>query len=225
MDTQTQTTTISSKILICLAIYITALMAANTLGIKLMPFFFGSYITVSIFYFPFVFLMTDVIGEVYGKKLAKQFVLAGFVAVAAFTIFNVISILLPWSPDGLWAHDAYNALYSVSIRISIASLLAFVIGEYQDVIAFFFFRAKQGSKYFWLRTNLSNLWSQLIDTVIFMTVAFAGIYSPHRLLVVIISWWLFKVAMGAVYTPLSYLGIYLLKKNYYADKSAQNANI
>ncbi len=215
----------SKKILICLAIYITSLMAANTLGIKLMPFFFGSYITVSIFYFPFVFLMTDVIGEVYGKKMAKQFVIAGFIAVLAFTIFNILSIVLPWAQSGLWAHDAYDMLYSVSIRISIASVLAFIIGEYQDVIFFFFLKKRQKVSRFWVRANLSNVWSQFLDTVIFMLVAFAGVYSVHKLIVIILTYWLFKVAMGFLYTPISYLGIRLLKDKDNESTTPQNANI
>jgi uncharacterized integral membrane protein (TIGR00697 family) len=203
------------KILICLVLYLTALIAANTLGLKTMPFLFGTHLSVSVFYFPFVFLMTDIIGEVYGKHMARNFVLAGFLATLTFTIFNSISIVLPWSQSSIWAHDAYNMMFGVSIRISIASLLAFVIGEYQDVLTFFFFKAKTGGKYFWLRSNLSNIWSQFLDTVIFMVVAFAGIYSWPALVGMIIPWWIYKVIMGIAYTPLSYVGIYLLKKHDY----------
>jgi uncharacterized integral membrane protein (TIGR00697 family) len=155
--------------------------------------------------------MTDIIGEVYGRTLAKQFVYAGFIAVVAFLIFNIVSILMPWSGAAMWAHDGYNTIFGVSIRISIASVLAFGIGEYQDVLAFFFFKAKQGSKYFWLRSNLSNIWSQFLDTVIFMVVAFAGVYSTPKLILMIIPWWIYKVLMGVAYTPLSYVGIRLLK--------------
>ena len=199
------------KVFVCLVLYITSLIAANTLGIKTMPFLFGTHLSVSVFYFPFVFIMTDIIGEVYGRTLAKQFVYAGFIAVVAFLIFNIVSILMPWSGAAMWAHNGYNTIFGVSIRISIASVLAFAIGEYQDVLAFFFFKAKQGSKYFWLRSNLSNIWSQFLDTVIFMVVAFAGVYSTPKLILMIIPWWIYKVLMGVAYTPLSYVGIRLLK--------------
>jgi uncharacterized integral membrane protein (TIGR00697 family) len=214
-----------SKLFICLALYLTALIASNTLGIKIMPFLFGTHLSVSVFYFPIVFLMTDVIGEVYGKEWARRFVFAGFLATLAFTIFNVISIITPWSVDGLWAKEAYNTLYGISIRISIASLLAFVIGEYQDVFTFFFFKAKTGSKYFWLRSNLSNIWSQFLDTVIFMIVAFAGVYSWPTLIGMIIPWWLYKVIMGAAFTPLSYIGLYFLRDKTHEDRSTENQSI
>lgn len=200
------------KVLIALAIYITSLMAANTLGIKLMPFLFGSHLSVGVFMFPVVFLMTDVIGEVYGKKIAKYFVYAGILSTALFILYNVISIAAPWSPDGLWAKGAYEQIFGVSLRFAIASLIAYAVGEYQDVLSFFFFRQKLGEKSgFWLRSFLSNVWSQFFDTVLFMTIALYGVYPNEVLLSTILTWWAFKVAAGLLYTPLAYLGIKLLK--------------
>ncbi len=199
------------KVLIALSIYITSLIAANTLGLKIMPFLFDSHLSVGVFMFPVVFLMTDVIGEVYGRKIAKFFVLAGFVSTVLFIGYNLISLAMPWSVDGLWAKEGYDQVFGVSLRIAIASLAAYLIAEYQDVISFFFFKGKFGEKLFWLRSFLSNLWSQLLDTAIFMVIAFLGIYDTPTLISIIITWWLFKVMMGAAYTPLAYLGIRLLK--------------
>jgi queuosine precursor transporter len=201
------------KILLALAVYLTSLFAANTntLGLKIMPFLFGSHLSVGVFSFPVVFLMTDVIGEVYGKKIAKFFVLAGFISTALFIAYSLISLAMPWAAAGEWVHKSYNDVFGISTRIAIASLVAFAVAEYQDVIAFFFWRNKIGTKLFWLRSLLSNLWSQFLDTVIFMVIAFSGIYPTPVLISIIITWWLYKVAMGALYTPLSYLGIYLLR--------------
>jgi hypothetical protein len=200
------------KILIVLAIYMTSLFAANTLGLKIMPFWFGLHFSVGVFMFPFVFLSTDVIGEVYGKSMAKLFVVAGFISTALFIFYSVISLLAPWSPDGMWAHDAYNTIFGVSLRIALASLVAFAVAEYQDVIAFFFLRKLWGTENFWLRSTLSNLWSQFLDTVLFMVIAFYGVYSNDVLLKLIVSWWLFKVLMGVLYTPLSYIGLWALRE-------------
>jgi queuosine precursor transporter len=195
---------------LALSIYITSLVAANTLGLKLMPLF-GSHISVGFLSFPIVFITTDVIGEVYGKAVARIFVLAGFVSTALFMAYTAVSLALPWAAAGAWAQEGYDTVFAISFRISLASLLAFGIAEYQDVISFFFFKRKMGAKHFWLRSALSNLWSQFLDTVIFMLVAFAGIYSWPTLFGIILSWWLYKVAMGLCYTPLSYIGIYLLR--------------
>lgn len=199
------------KIILCLALYLSSLFAANTLGLKIMPFLFGSHLSVAVFSFPVVFLMTDVIGEVYGKNLAKMFVRAGFLSTALFIGYSLLSLAMPWAEKGLWAQEGYDLIFGVSGRIALASLVAFLVAEFQDVFTFFFVRAKIGPRFFWLRSLLSNLWSQLLDSAIFMLVAFAGIYEPRTLLSIIVTWWLYKVLMGLLYTPLSYLGIYLLR--------------
>ncbi len=213
---------VSKKILVCLVLYITSLFAANTLGIKLMPFIFGTHLSVAVFSFPIVFIMTDVIGEVYGKKMAKNFVLAGVISIILFLLYSFISTITPWAKESLWVKDGYNQIFGLSARISVASLAAFVIAEYQDVIAFFFFRKHTGEKKFWLRSNFSNIWSQFLDTVIFMFIAFLGVYPVSTIIAIIIPWWLFKILMGFLYTPLSYLGIYLLKEKNTSDANKSN---
>lgn len=205
----------AKKIIIALAVYLASLFAANTLGLKIMPFVLGLHVSVAVFSFPFVFLTTDVIGEVYGKRIAKLFVLAGFLSTAMFVLYSFISLALPWDPAGEWVHQSYNTIFGISLRIAIASLVAYAVAEYQDVISFFFFRKWFGETKFWLSSNLSNLWSQLLDSILFMVIAFAGVYPTPVLIRIIITWWLFKFAMGFVYTPLSYIGIKLLR-----DKTA-----
>lgn len=217
---QTLTERDYKKILICLTLYISSLFAANTLGMKLMPFLFGTHLSVSVFSFPIVFIMTDVIGEVYGKKMAKNFVLAGIISILVFLSYSLISALMPWGEKGLWVKDSYNQVFGLSARFSIASLMAFVIAEYQDVISFFFFKKNIGEKYFWIRSNLSNIWSQFLDTIIFMSIAYVGILPFSTILLIIIPWWIYKVFMGFLYTPLSYLFIRVLKKD--GNQSNQN---
>lgn len=199
------------KLFIALAVYVTSLFTANTLGLKIMPFLFDSHLSVAVYSFPVVFLMTDVIGEVYGRRVARFFVLAGFVSVALFLAYSFLSLAMPWSAEGEWIHQGYDQVFGLTARVAIASLVAFVVAEYQDVFSFFLLRDKFGKRFFWLRSNLSNLWSQFLDSVIFMVIAFAGIYPTDTLISIIVTWWLFKVVMGVFYTPLSYLGLWLLK--------------
>ncbi|MEN9561334.1 MAG: hypothetical protein RIQ56_607 [Candidatus Parcubacteria bacterium] len=200
------------KLFICLAIYLGALFAANTLGVKLMPFIFGTNLSVAVFSFPIVFMMTDVVGEVYGRKYARLFVRCGFVATVMFIFYSFLSIALPWSSAGEWIQASYDQVFGLSMRIAIASAVAFLIGEYQDVYSFFFIRDKLGAKNFWLRANLSNIWSQFLDTVIFMVIAFAGVYPWPVLWKIVLAWWFYKVSMGFIATPLSYVGIRLLRE-------------
>jgi uncharacterized integral membrane protein (TIGR00697 family) len=210
---------INFRIIIALTLYLVSLFAANTLGLKLMPFVGGTHLSVAIFFFPFVYLTTDVIGQVYGRSLAKSFVLAGFVNILVFMFYSLISLGVPWSRDGLMFKDGYELVFGVSLRMSLASLLAYIIGEYQDVFAFFWFKKKLRDKAFWLQSNLSNLWSQLLDTGIFMFVAFLGVYPIKTIILISLPWWLYKVAMGLVYTPLSYLGLYLLREKNESETS------
>jgi queuosine precursor transporter len=208
------------KILVCLTLYVTSLFAANTLGIKLMPFLWGTHLSVAVFSFPIVFIMTDVIGEVYGKKMAKNFVLAGILSILLFLVYSFLSTITPWADSALWAREGYDQIFGLSVRFSIASLAAFAFAEYQDVFSFFFFKKYTGEKKFWLRSNLSNIWSQLLDSVIFSVIAFAGVYPLATIVAITIPWWMFKVVMGFLYTPLSYLGIHILRN--YGNKSDQD---
>lgn len=207
------------KLLIALAVYLVSLFAANTLGSKLMPFLFGTQLSVGIFMFPFVFIMTDVIGEVYGKRVAKYFVIAGFVATAMYIAYSFLSLAMPWGHRLPVPMESYNDVFGLSVRFAIASLVAFIVAEYQDVLAFFFFKDKLGKIGFWLRSNLSNLWSQFLDTALFMGIAYAGVLPLSVIIGIAVPWWLYKVGMGFLYTPLSYIGIKLLK-----EKDASNSD-
>jgi len=217
----------SLKLIVTLTIYLVSLFAANTLGSKLMPFIFGTQLSVAVFYFPFVFLTTDVVGEVYGKKTARLFVIAGALSIAIFLLYSGISAAMPWGSRALWVKTSYNQIFSLSARMAVASLLAYVIAEYQDVISFFFFKQKTnlGNKFFWIRSNLSNIWSQFLDTIIFMFVAFYGVYPLKTLIMIILPWWGYKVIMGFLYTPLSYVGIRLLRDKKYVGEADQNKNL
>lgn len=200
------------KLIIALSVYLVSLFAANTLGTKLMPFIFDTQLSVGIFMFPFVFLMTDVVGEVYGKKVAKYFVLAGVVSTVLFIAYTFLSLAMPWGHRLPVPMESYNDVFGLSVRFAIASVVAFVVAQYQDVLAFFFFKAKLGEKLFWLRSTLSNIWSQGLDTALFMGIAYAGVLPLSVIIGIAIPWWLYKVAMGFLYTPLSYIGIKFLKE-------------
>jgi len=139
-----------------------------------------------------------------------------------FLFYSLISTILPWAQKGEWVKEGYNQIFGLSVRFSIASLVAFVIAEYQDVFSFFFFKKYTGEKYFWLRSNLSNLWSQLLDSTVFMLIAYLGVLPIKTILLIIIPWWVYKVFMGFLFTPLSYLGIRLLRGKNNENNPNQN---
>ncbi|MCX5783322.1 MAG: queuosine precursor transporter [Elusimicrobia bacterium] len=171
-----------------------------------------------------VFIMTDVIGEIYGKPTAKLFVTCGLMSMVLFILYTYIVLLMPWGDRALWMRESYDKIFKLSARISIASVAAYAIAEYQDVFSFFLAKKFFGEKYFWLRSNISNVWSQFLDSAIFMFIAFLGVYPLKTILLIIIPWWIYKTLMGFAYTPLSYFGLYLLRKDY-GSKACKNAGI
>src|SRR3989338_5993182 len=110
---------IDFRIIIALTLYLVSLFASNTLGLKLMPFLFGTHLSVAVFFFPFVFLTTDVIGQVYGRAIAKNFVWAGFISILLFLLYSLIAIAAPWAEEGLWAKESFNTVFGISLRMSI----------------------------------------------------------------------------------------------------------
>ena len=161
-----------SRLFFTLTIYISALFASNLLGMKTMPFFFGTHLSVAVFFLPIIFITTDIVGQVYGKDMSKRFVFAGFLALIFFTLGNLLTESFPWSSatyDRIG--NAYDTIFSLSWRVSIASLFAFLASEYIDVVVFF--AAKKISTNFFVTSTLSNIISQAIDTAVFMTIAFA----------------------------------------------------
>ena len=199
------------KLFFLLAVYIAALFASNLLGMKTMPFLFGTHLSVAVFFMPILFLTTDIVGQIYGKKMAQQFVYAGFLALLFFTFANLFGNMIPWSESTYTRiGNAYDIIFGLSPRIAIASLFAFFASEYIDVVTFFF--AKKLWNHFFFASTFSNLISQAIDTIVFMTIAFAGVFSPEKILMMAIPWWLYKFLGGLIYTPFSYFILSLLRK-------------
>ncbi len=193
----------NSNLFYALAIYIAAIFASNLLGMKTISFFFGTHLSVAVFFLPIIFITTDIVGQVYGRDMSKRFVFAGFLALIFFTLGNLLTEVLPWSSatyDRIGS--AYDTIFSLSWRVSIASLLAYFLSEYIDVIVFF--TVKKFTKNFFIASTLSNIVSQAIDTAVFMTIAFAGVFSPEKILMMAIPWWIYKVLGGLMYTPISY---------------------
>lgn len=202
---------ISKPLFIAFSVYLTAIFMSNLLGLKTMPFFFGTHISFAVFTLPFVFVTTDIVGKIYGKDTAKQFVFLGFFSLLLWTFFSWVADVLPWSSQSfarIWVH--YDVIFSLSLRIAWASLIAFLISEYLDVLVFFQF--KNQKKSFWIASFLSNMVSQFIDTWIFMLIAFYGIFNLHEISTMALPWWIYKVSMSVMYMPISYIILHILSK-------------
>lgn len=171
-------------------------------------------LTMGLLCFPFLFLITDTVSEVYGKIIAKRVVLYGFVIMAAALAIMQIAVYIP--PAGFFegfGQDAFAAIMGAALRITIASMLAYLISQYHDVWAFHFWREKTGGKHLWLRNNLSTITSQLLDSVIFITIAFIGTVPTNVLWSMILGQWIVKWIIAFLDTPLCYISVAWAKRD------------
>lgn len=201
------------KLTLLTAIFVGGLLAANLLGSKVTTLF-SIAVSVGIFAYPLTFMMTDAIAEVYGKKKAKQVVWAALVAQTLVLVLTYVSIKLP--PAGRYhLNEQYVLVFSGSLRMIIASLIAFIVSQTYDIWAFEWFKKKTKGKMLWLRNNLSTMTSQAIDTLLFMFIAFYGIndkFTVSFILHLCLSYWLFKILFAFIDTPFVYMLVKWLRK-------------
>ncbi len=191
-------------------LFTTCLLAANIISVKLITIG-GWVVPAGIIAYPLTFLFTDVIAELYGRKIASRVVWTGFVANVLMVILVFGSKLLP--PASFWAEQpAYESILGMLPRIVLASMIAYLISQHHDVFAFHFWRRKTKGRFLWLRNNASTMVSQILDTGIFITIAFWGTVPTGVLVNMLLHQYIIKLAIAALDTPFCYLLVGLLKK-------------
>ena len=197
-------------ILVVLATLFTAcLLVANILAVKLVSIG-GWVVPAGVIAYPLTFLFTDVITELYGRRIASRVVWLGFGANILMVILVFSGKLLPPAP--FWeGQPAYESILGMVPRIVLASMIAYLISQHHDVFAFHFWRKKTKARFLWLRNNASTMVSQGLDTGIFITVAFWGIVPTGILVNMLVSQYIIKLAIAAGDTPFCYLLVGLLK--------------
>ena len=191
------------NLLILNGIFITSLLIANIVSAKIVTFG-GLVIPAAIVAYPLTFLMTDVIGEIWGKEQANETVKLGFICQLISLILIGLAIILPVAPFADNQAE-FKGIMAQSFRVVAASLVAYYCSQSWDVWVFHKIREKgTGNK--WLRNTLSTMTSQIIDTAIFITIAFIG--SVPNIWVMIGSQYLIK----CIYALLDTLPFYWLTK-------------
>lgn len=184
------------------AVFIMCLLIANVVAGKVVDLF-GFIVPAAVVAYGITFLCTDVINEIWGKKEAQKTVKLGLKIQLASTVLILLAI---WLPPAVFAVDfnvAFKTVLGQNVRVVFASLTAYTISQTHDVISFNFWRNKTKGKHKWLRNNASTLVSQIIDTAIFITIAFWGMVP--NLLWMIISQYVVKAIIALLDTPFFYL--------------------
>lgn len=151
------------------------------------------------------FLATDILSENYGKKDAGRAVGIGFIALASLTLFMNLALIFKPSPVD-FAQESMAKLFTLLPRIALASFAAYGVSQLHDVWAYAKMKSRRPEgQYIWLRNNLSTMISQAIDSLIFVTIAFAGAIPASDFWQIAISTYILKWVVAAADTPLVYL--------------------
>ena len=200
-------------------IFVATLIVANIVSAKVVSFW-GLVIPAAIVAYPLTFLMTDVIGEIWGREEANRTVKLGLICQLLSLVLIGLSIVLPVAPFADNQAE-FQSIMGQSFRVVAASLAAYMLAQLNDVYIFHKLKEKTNGKHKWLRNNLSTMISQLLDTAIFITIAFIG--TVPNIWVMIFSQYLIKFIYALLDTPFFYLLTREEKnKNKYDNEYNQN---
>jgi len=169
----------------------------------------GLFAPAAVICYSITFALTDTMTEMWGKERTKFVVNVGFVVTILSALFIRLAILLPAAP--FWQHqESFELILGSNLRIVLASLTAYIISQHHDIWAFTFWKNRTNGRHLWIRNNLSTGVSQLIDTAIFIVLAFWGTGSP--LFPLIMGQYAVKMAIAVSDTPLVYILVSTIKK-------------
>jgi queuosine precursor transporter len=204
-------------------IFLTALVLGNIIGTTKFVNVFGLIVPAGVLAYPFTFLATDLICELYGKKRAQTLVWIGFFMNFFMLGLMTLGHFLPDASGVSGAASTFESVYKFMIANVIASMFAYLVAQTVDVHLFHFWKRLTKGKHLWLRNNASTIFSQLVDTTAILTILYIAnnlgpdINSISRLIELIFASYLFKFFFALFDTPLFYLGVYFLKEKVHED--------
>ena len=198
-------------------LFISSLLTCNLVANKFVSVDIGFtefILSAGVLAYPLTFLITDLLSELYGRKLTNKVVVSGFGALLLVLIilklggaFNAI--------DSSPVNDAaYATVFANSWRVIVASMVAYLVAQLIDVRLFHFWKRLTKGKHLWLRNNASTILSQLVDTALVVGVLFIGVEPINKILLFILHGWLFKMLCALADTPLLYLTVWAGRKKF-----------
>lgn len=173
--------------------------------------------------FPLGYILGDILTEVYGYKRSRNVIWLGFFMALLMSLVFMIVGILPSAPD--WGNqEAYDLILGLTPRIVIASLFAYSLGGFSNSYILAKMKIWTKGKMLWARTIGSTLVGELIDSTIFILIAFWGILPGHLLLTLIISNYIFKTMIEVAFTPVTYKIVKFLKEKENEDYYDNDTN-
>jgi hypothetical protein len=204
---------VSPRFLVISAIFVTSLITANTIAVKIIsvgPFLLPAAVIV----FPLSYIFGDILTEVYGYRWARRVIWLGFLCNLIFVAFVWLGQLLP-SADFWGGQEAYESILGFVPRLLVASFGGYLVGEFVNSFILAKMKILTRGRWLWSRTIGSTIVGQGLDTAVFITLAFIG--TPSFALIMIFHHWLAKVAIEALATPFTYTAVNFLKRKERVD--------
>jgi len=204
---------------VVMAVFVTTLIVSNIIAVKVVNIG-GLFLPAAVVLFPVAYIFGDILTEVYGYARARQVIWTGFlcnlIAVIAIWIGGRLPAAPFWTVGGFQSADtaqqAYQAILGFTPRLLVASFLAYLVGEFLNSLVLAKLKVRTQGRFLWLRTISSTIIGEGADSLVFITIAFYGIFANANLGSAILSQWLFKVAYEVLATPLTYLIVTWLKR-------------
>ena len=192
------------------AVFITCLITANIVAVKLVEIS-GFVLPAGTIIFPISYIFGDVLTEVYGFRQARRVIWLGFFCNLIVVVAIWIGQVLP--PSSFWdGQKAYERILGYTPRLLVASFLAYLVGEFANSFVLAKMKIATKGRWLWTRTIGSTLVGEGLDSLVFMTLAFAGTIPMAALLLAILTQWLVKSVYEAAATPLTYIVVNFLKR-------------
>lgn len=194
-----------------IGLYIAFVLISNILAYKIATFDLGIvtfFATSATLVFSVTFLLTDIVNEKFGRKETQKMIFVAFITQIAVALFIWISINLtpaPFWPD----QESFARILGFAPRVMLASLVAFIISENADAYLFSWFKRISKGRHLWMRNAFSSIPSMALDTIIFVTIAFAGVQPLLPLMIGVIA---LKWIIGIIDIPFMYLNRRIMYK-------------
>lgn len=185
------------------ALFVTVLLISNVASTKIVDFGFFTFDGGTLL-FPLSYIFGDVLTEVYGYARSRKVIWTGFITALVMSVTFIVVGALPSAAD--WPHqEAYDQILGLTPRIVTASLIAYIVGEFANSFILAKLKVVTQGRQLWLRTISSTLVGQVLDTGLFIAIAFWGLFSPSLMVTLIVSNYIFKCGVEILFTPITYL--------------------
>lgn len=203
-----------SNILVAIAaVMVTGYLTANVMATQIIQIGNLSIFDAGTIIFPVTYMLGEVVSEMWGFRTARRLILLTFFCQILFTLFAWIAMYVPVPSETAEMQVAYRQIFGFVPRIMGASVCAFLVGEITNAYVMSWLKRRFGGP-MWTRTVASSFLGYLLDTTIFVIIAFAGVVSLHQVLTMIGFQVVAKVLIEVCCsTPLAYASVAWLRRH------------